>query len=79
MRSTSLGSDSSASSARRISPRDSIEEEEVEEDIDAAVMDHKNRILENQEQQTTAEVTTPTVSVHEIPIIKLPEEESVNV
>lgn len=80
MRSTSLGSDSSASSARRISPQDSIEEEELEEDIDAAVLDHKNRILEEQEQQTTsAEVTTPTVSVHEIPIIKLPEEESVNV
>lgn len=82
MRSTSLGSDSSASSARRISPQDSIEEEEVEEDIDAVVMDHKNRILEEQEQasrQTTTEVTTPTVSLHEIPIIKLPEEEYVNV
>lgn len=79
MRSTSLGSDSSASSARRISPHDSIEEEEVEEDIDAAVMDHKNRIMEEKEQHSTTEVTTPTVSVHEIPIIKLPEEECVNV
>lgn len=77
MRSTSLGSDSSASSARRPSPQDSIEEEEFEDDIDAAVMDHKNKMMEEQSAKS-AEATTPTVSVHEIPIIKLPEGETVD-
>ncbi|XP_053394084.1 uncharacterized protein LOC123525179 [Mercenaria mercenaria] len=77
MRSTSLGSDSSASSARRLSPQDSIEEEEFEDDIDAAVMDHKNKMMEEQSLKSV-EVTTPTVSVHEIPIIKLPEGETVD-
>lgn len=77
MRSTSLGSDSSASSARRPSPQDSIEEEDYEDDIDAAVQDHKNKMMENQNSKS-AEVTTPTVSVHDIPIIKLPEGETVD-
>ncbi|WAR24368.1 hypothetical protein MAR_038037, partial [Mya arenaria] len=85
MRSISLGSDSSASSARKISPQDSIEEQYEEEDIDAAVQHHKNRIIEEHEHVVSvevtshAEVTTPNVSVHEIPIIKLPEGESVDV
>ncbi|KAL4236434.1 hypothetical protein ACF0H5_004819 [Mactra antiquata] len=77
MRSTSLGSDSSASSARRHSPQDSIEEEDFEDDIDAAVMDHKSKMMECQ-TTPSAEVTTPTVSVHDIPIIKLPEGETVD-
>lgn len=75
MRSASLGSDSSASSARRMSPQDSIEEEEYEDDIDAAVMDHKTKMLE---EQIRVDVTTPPVSVHDIPIINLPEGESVD-
>ncbi|KAH3733327.1 uncharacterized protein LOC127850746 [Dreissena polymorpha] len=86
MRSTSLGSDSSASSARKISSQDSIEEEvNEEEDIDAVVLSHKNKILEDQEVTSRADVTsiccvtTTNVSLHEIPIIKLPEGESVDV
>ncbi|KAL3868063.1 hypothetical protein ACJMK2_040901 [Sinanodonta woodiana] len=73
MRSTSLGSDSSASLARHISPRDSIEEEENEEDESTV----------EKREPTWAEVTTikpevaaPRLSVHEIPIIRLPEEET---
>ena len=76
MRSTSLGSDSSASSARRISPQDSIEEE-LEDDIDAAVESHKNKIQD--EESKPVEITTPSLSIHEIPIIKLPEGELVDV
>ena len=79
MRSTSLGSDSSASSARRISPQDSIEEEEYEEDIDAAVENHKNKILDEESRSKSSEITTPSLSIHEIPIIKLPEGEVVEV
>ena len=82
MRSTSLGSDSSASSARKISPQDSIEEE-IEDDIDAAVMDHKRLLEEKQllEEKCSnqSKATTPTMSAHEIPIIKLPEGEIVDV
>lgn len=77
MRSTSLGSDSSASSARRPSPQDSIEEEEFEEDIDAAVENHKNKQHDAESKPT--EITTPSLSIHEIPIIKLPEGEIVDV
>ena len=77
MRSTSLGSDSSASSARRISPQDSIEEEEFEDDIDAAVESHKNKIQD--EESKPVEIATPSLSIHEIPIIKLPEGETVDV
>ena len=79
MRSTSLGSDSSASSARRMSPQDSIEEEEYEEDIDAAVENHKNKIHDEESKSKSSEITTPSLSIHEIPIIKLPEGESVDV
>lgn len=75
MRSASLGSDSSASSARRMSPQDSIEEEEYEDDIDAAVMNHKTKMLQ---EQIRVDVTTPPISVHDIPIINLPEGESVD-
>lgn len=64
MRSVSLGSDSSASSVRRLSPQDSIEEEEEEREEE----EWSNQCLRDQE-------TRQSFSVHEIPIIKLPEEE----
>ncbi|XP_060073497.1 uncharacterized protein LOC132553283 [Ylistrum balloti] len=73
LRSTSLGSDSSASSARRLSPQDSIEEEDYD----------KVREAEEEEgwspEQASREAVgrqSLTVSVHDIPVIHLPEEEA---
>lgn len=65
-RSASLGSDSSASSARRLSPQDSIEEEEEEEKEEE---EHwlKGCCREKESRQS--------FSLHEIPVIKLPEDE----
>ncbi|CAC5411341.1 unnamed protein product [Mytilus coruscus] len=63
MRSASLGSDSSASSARRLSPQDSIEEEEEEREEEERWLNQFPR------------ESRQSFSVHEIPIIKLPEEE----
>ncbi|XP_063429350.1 uncharacterized protein LOC134712096 isoform X2 [Mytilus trossulus] len=65
MRSASLGSDSSASSARRLSPQDSIEEEEEEREEEERWLNQFPRDIESRQ----------SFSVHEIPIIKLPEEE----
>ncbi|ESP05571.1 hypothetical protein LOTGIDRAFT_228101 [Lottia gigantea] len=70
-RSTSLGSDSSASSVRRLSPQDSIEEEEFEGEEEEGVVIRGNDI----HYPRTIEPTQPT-AIHPIPIIKLPEEES---
>lgn len=67
MRSTSLGSDSSASSLRRLSPQDSIEEEEYDyEDVANVVWPGSSRPSPLTSQPT----------IHEIPIIKLPEEDT---
>ena len=87
MRSVSLGSDSSAGSVRRLSPQDSIEEEEFEEEEE----EEEEREaeggwtrpggLEKGESQVTepegkvAVLPTPSL-VQDIPIIKLPEEEA---
>nr|KAI8749683.1 ecdysone-induced protein 74EF-like [Biomphalaria glabrata] len=79
VRSSSLGSDSSASSARRISPQDSIEEEEDE--IDEEVL-HIRRIAAWSNCHTRSPVTfvqrqlqSVTLQDRSIPIIKLPEED----
>ncbi|KAJ8306298.1 hypothetical protein KUTeg_016843 [Tegillarca granosa] len=68
LRTTSLGSDSSASSARRISPQDSIEEEDYEEVREAEELEPS--II--QRDLTSRQ----SLSVHDIPVIKLPEEEA---
>ncbi|KAH9515287.1 hypothetical protein Btru_014080 [Bulinus truncatus] len=79
MRSASLGSDSSASSARRISPQDSIEEEEDE--IDEEML-HTRRIAAWSNSERKSPVTLAqrqmqslTIQDRSIPIIKLPEED----
>lgn len=66
MHSGSHGSDSSASSARRLSPQDSIEEEDYEQVKQALQWENSNR----------HSVGRLSISVHEIPIIKLNEEET---
>ncbi|KAK3612354.1 hypothetical protein CHS0354_011073 [Potamilus streckersoni] len=73
MRSTSLGSDSSASLPRHISPRDSIEEEEHEDDEETA---ERTEPTWAEVASLKPEVAAPRLSVHEIPIIRLPEEEA---
>ena len=65
-RTTSLGSDSSASSVRRLSPQDSIEEEDYD------VMKEEEEWERKQMQQRQVQ-QRQSVS---IPIIKLPEEEA---
>ena len=74
MRSASLGSDSSASSVRRPSPQDSIEEEECIELISGAP-----GTWEAMETQEDPELASAAKPVHDIPIIKLPEEETAEV
>lgn len=65
MRSASLGSESSASSARRLSPQDSIEEEEEE----------KEEEVHWTEEGSKCKGSRQSLSVHEIPVINLPEDE----
>ncbi|CAL1526947.1 unnamed protein product, partial [Lymnaea stagnalis] len=79
MRSASLGSDSSASSARRISPQDSIEEEEDELEEETL---HFKRVAAWSYPRAKSQVTfvqrqLQSLAMHEraIPIIKLPEED----
>ncbi|KAK7100302.1 hypothetical protein V1264_023280 [Littorina saxatilis] len=93
MRSTSLGSDSSASSVRRLSPQDSIEEE-YEEELSEAEKHWKRTqlppmmelgdggdVIVSSEVRGGAggnegkSVLFSSKAVHDIPIIKLPEEE----
>ncbi|XP_074641219.1 uncharacterized protein LOC141898968 [Tubulanus polymorphus] len=70
MRSTSLGSDSSCASSRRLSPQDSIEEE--------FVPNEPHRVWGNTRPAIDIDGSTShTVTIHEIPIICLPEEELV--
>ncbi|XP_050402020.1 uncharacterized protein LOC126818591 [Patella vulgata] len=69
-RSTSLGSDSSASSVRRLSPQDSIEEEEFEGE------EEERRVTWGDESARPRAVVSQPAAIHPIPIIKLPEEES---
>ncbi|XP_012946679.1 ecdysone-induced protein 74EF-like [Aplysia californica] len=82
MRSASLGSDSSASSARRISPQDSIEEEEdeVEEAMaplpPPAPLWAPSRLAGKSPDLSYIQRQMQQVSIHDIPIIKLPEEEN---
>ncbi|KAL5015978.1 hypothetical protein ScPMuIL_005567 [Solemya velum] len=68
MRNGNHGSDSSASSVRRVSPQDSIEEEDYEQ-VKQALQ------WENSHGQRNS-VGRQSISVHEIPIIKLNEEET---
>ncbi|XP_067678447.1 uncharacterized protein [Haliotis asinina] len=67
MRSTSLGSDSSASSVRRLSPQDSIEEEDFEEGQSVS--------WSCRERQFSPDDSNQQKAIHGIPIIRLPEEE----
>ncbi|XP_071117844.1 serine-rich adhesin for platelets-like isoform X2 [Haliotis cracherodii] len=68
MRSTSLGSDSSASSVRRLSPQDSIEEEDFEEEQSVA--------WSCRDRQFSPDDLNQQQAIHGIPIIRLPEEEA---
>ena len=84
MRSASLGSDSSASSVRRLSPQDSIEEE-FEEEGEAELGWKRTELApmlelgdgegEGTEGEKVAATFASTKAIHDIPIIKLPEEE----
>ncbi|OWF48388.1 uncharacterized protein LOC110453123 [Mizuhopecten yessoensis] len=73
LRSASLGSDSSASSARRLSPQDSIEEEDYDKVREA---EEKEGWSLEQASRDTAGRQSLSVSVHDIPVIHLPEEEA---
>lgn len=82
IRSASLGSDSSASSARRISPQDSIEEEEDEIDIDEAVAAASSSSAFDRYSSSVdrpREVTFfrqfRSIGLRDIPIIRLPDDE----
>lgn len=82
MRSASLGSDSSASSVRKLSPQDSIEEEYEEEEEPEGGWRRTELapMLEvGGDSDAAGEVKRSVLSakaLHDIPIIKLPEEET---
>lgn len=76
MRSASLGSESSACSARKLSPRDSIEEKDDEMDEEVP---HSHRLplwaSGRAEEESSVQFQTQKLSLHEIPMIKLCPEE----
>ncbi len=76
MRSASLGSDSSTSSVRRLSPQDSIEEEYIKGRDPGG--QPKGRTWEPYRQPVNmpGPLRKESTTIHEIPIIKLPEEEA---
>ena len=92
MRSVSLGSDSSTSSVRRLSPQDSIEEEDYDQ-LSPGIREHAHfqklwadakghsshthvDTHTHQRHRQTEAVSAGQNTIHEIPIIKLPEDES---
>ena len=73
-RSASLGSDSSVSSLRRLSPEDSIEEEYLEMEMAEVEPEAHEGLL-----KACATSERRESIIHDIPIIKLPEEENTDV
>lgn len=69
-RSASLGSDSGASSVRRLSPQDSIEEEYFSEEKPTADWNESTEKTESKGSESSQ-----PLSMQDIPIIKLPEED----